>query len=254
MHNTTDDQYWPRDREEDENTEDDYRIYEPTTEITEIDEQDQPVQEQGGYWQWFKRQQRSTRIHIGCTLLVILLVFTGCLDSIFFVPTSSKPAPAYPQKLVRHPTSVPTVQPAIATPALLPQPTITPSPTPAQASVPVAQASPLPMFTATVTASAVEATVPGIPVSTPASRGFVHPALNRPCSAVNCNPWGYNFVKGSYIVSPPASFCAYFRCIRNFWSGKGYVVQCHDGSYSKSGGRRGVCDGHRGPWRVLYRH
>jgi hypothetical protein len=77
-----------------------------------------------------------------------------------------------------------------------------------------------------------------------------------PCPGVNCNPWGYNFdaTNGSLIYSPPADFCSYFECISSFWEGKGYVVECNDGMYSKSGGIRGACSYHGGVWRPLYAH
>jgi hypothetical protein len=72
--------------------------------------------------------------------------------------------------------------------------------------------------------------------------------------AVNCNPWGYNFSPGTVITDPPAAFCSYFDCINNFSNGLGYVVQCGDLRYSKSGGRSGVCSQHGGYKRTLYSH
>ncbi|MBX5449026.1 MAG: hypothetical protein IRZ24_03080, partial [Thermogemmatispora sp.] len=75
-----------------------------------------------------------------------------------------------------------------------------------------------------------------------------------PCPGVNCNPWGYNFEPGNLIYSPPPDFCLYFACISNFWNGRGYVVECSDGMYSKSGGIRGACSYHGGVWRPLYAH
>jgi hypothetical protein len=74
---------------------------------------------------------------------------------------------------------------------------------------------------------------------------------------VNGNPWGYNFVVASnhFIRNPPKNFCgSYFHCIKSFWQGKGYVMQCHDGLYSKSGGIRGSCSYHKGNWHILYWH
>jgi hypothetical protein len=65
------------------------------------------------------------------------------------------------------------------------------------------------------------------------------------------NPWCYNFVQGSTISSPPAAFCQYFRCIANFGNGRGYVVQCRDGTFSKSGGISGSCSSHGGNGRAL---
>jgi len=44
------------------------------------------------------------------------------------------------------------------------------------------------------------------------------------------NPWGYNFDCCSLITSH------FFPCIASFWSGTGYVVECADTMYSKSGG------------------
>lgn len=70
--------------------------------------------------------------------------------------------------------------------------------------------------------------------------------------AVNGNPWGYNFTCCHPITSPPSSFCSYFSCISSFWSGSGYVVECVDGKFSKSGGISGACSTHGGPWRPLY--
>ncbi len=66
------------------------------------------------------------------------------------------------------------------------------------------------------------------------------------------NPWGYNFTCCQLIYSPPASFCSYFVCISSFWNGAGYVMQCQDGMFSKSGGKSGSCSYHGGNWRPLY--
>ena len=83
-------------------------------------------------------------------------------------------------------------------------------------------------------------------------------ALSTPVSAagVNNNPWGYNYTaaQGSLIYVPPSGFCGYFRCIPNFKNGVGYVIECHDGWFSKSGGRRGSCSYHGGPGQTLYAH
>jgi hypothetical protein len=77
-------------------------------------------------------------------------------------------------------------------------------------------------------------------------------------AGVNNNPWNYSFVavRGRLITAPNPAFCngRYFRCIPNFPRGIGYVIECHDGLYSKSGGRPGSCSGHRGNWQALYAH
>jgi hypothetical protein len=46
--------------------------------------------------------------------------------------------------------------------------------------------------------------------------------------------------------NPPSDFCSFAPCIANFWNGRGYVVQCLDGLYSKSGGIQGSCSQHGG--------
>ena len=66
------------------------------------------------------------------------------------------------------------------------------------------------------------------------------------------NPWNYNFCGGSLITSPAPDFCSYFNCISSFANGTGYVVQCVDGAFSKSGGHTGVCSQHGGFKRNLY--
>jgi hypothetical protein len=66
------------------------------------------------------------------------------------------------------------------------------------------------------------------------------------------NPWGYNFGGSSFIYNPPCTFCNYFPCIPSFWDGSGYVVQCTDDDFSKSGGIQGSCSYHGGNWRPLY--
>lgn len=66
------------------------------------------------------------------------------------------------------------------------------------------------------------------------------------------NPYGYNFCGGGYVHSPPSDICSYFSCIDYFGSGKGYMVECADGTYSMSGGRRGACSYHGGERQPVY--
>ncbi len=80
------------------------------------------------------------------------------------------------------------------------------------------------------------------------------PPPTQPPTGVNGNPWGYNFVPSNLIYSPPASFCSYFSCINNFPNGRGYVEECQDGMYSKSGGIRGSCSYYGGDLQPLYSH
>jgi hypothetical protein len=108
---------------------------------------------------------------------------------------------------------------------------------------------------ATATATKTQATPTAQPTATavPTATATPKPQPKPTCipGAVNCNPWGYNFTHGSYITSPPGGFCGYFNCIPSFWNGSGYVVQCQDGTYSKSGGHTGSCSRHGGDKRAL---
>jgi len=107
-----------------------------------------------------------------------------------------------------------------------------------------------PTATVEATATHVQST------STPRSH-----ATNTPCASP-CNPWGYNFnaAGGTKITNPSSAFCSYFACIGNppsytsFWNGKGYVMECKDTKFSRSGGTQNSCSQHGGDWRTLYAH
>lgn len=80
------------------------------------------------------------------------------------------------------------------------------------------------------------------------------PTTTKPKSLCGAppNPWNYHFCGGSSrITAPPEDFCAYFDCIDNFWNGRGYVIQCKDDMFSKSGGIQGSCSYHQGNKRPL---
>ena len=98
------------------------------------------------------------------------------------------------------------------------------------------------------------------PTATPAPTPTPTPVPTQPpptaapvadtCGAPQ-NPWGYGFCSGSTISNPPGNFCSYFSCISNFWNGRGYVEQCKDGMFSKSGGISGSCSYHGGNRQAL---
>ncbi len=132
---------------------------------------------------------------------------------------------------------VPTLAP---TATLTPEPTATPTPSPTPVPTPTPTPTPTPVPVPPVQQQA--------PVQQPA------PPPPAPPSGVNGNPWGYDFNPGNYIYSTPAAFCTYFSCINNFENGTGYVEECSDGMYSRSGGRSGSCSHHGGNWRPLYSH
>jgi hypothetical protein len=87
-------------------------------------------------------------------------------------------------------------------------------------------------------------------------RRVIHLVVAKPEPPPPCgvfgNPWCYTFAGGNYISNPPANFCSYFNCISSFWDGRGHVIQCQDGWFSKSGGISGSCSYHGGNWRYLY--
>jgi hypothetical protein len=55
----------------------------------------------------------------------------------------------------------------------------------------------------------------------------------------------------SYLGStnPPPNFCSFAACVPNFFQDPGFVVQCADGLYSKTGGTTSVCPGRGGAVR-----
>ncbi len=75
------------------------------------------------------------------------------------------------------------------------------------------------------------------------------------------NPYGYTFCSdagGTTITNPPSDFCSNLPCIGSapdhdtFWAGRGHVIECQDGDFSKSGGIQGSCSSHGGNNRTLY--
>lgn len=135
----------------------------------------------------------------------------------------------------------------------------TPSPTATATSAP-AQPLPLPPTATATTEPATPTAMPPTPTATPqpapptpTSQPTTAPTT-PPSTGVNNNPWGYDFNPGTKITDPPANFCDVFKCISSFWSGKGYVVQCVNGDFSKSGGRTGACSKQGGVKQTLYSH
>jgi hypothetical protein len=94
--------------------------------------------------------------------------------------------------------------------------------------------------------------VPGsAQAQTTVSAGIVSSAPSASTCGAPKNPWGYNYCGGKYIYRPASSICSYFRCMDNFWNGRGYVMQCRDGVLGKSGGISGSCSWHGGNRRPL---
>jgi hypothetical protein len=170
-------------------------------------------------------------VRIGCGLFLVFCLVVACIGvASGNGNTNTAAATATPGSQVAqnaHPTSQPTHKPG-ATATSKPTATATPKPTATATPKPTATATPKPQPTATNT-----------------------PAPSCQYQAVNNNPWCYNFSCCNYIYSPPSDFCAYFSCINNFGNGSGYVEECNDGMYSKSGGRSGSCSYHGGNLQPL---
>jgi hypothetical protein len=149
------------------------------------------------------------------------------------VPTLSAPSTTAPPSLVAAPTAAATTAQAsqAPTPAAAPQPAHTsPANKPAPTTAP---AKPAPTAASKPTAAAA-------------------PAAAQLCGAPS-NPYGYNFCgHGTAISTPNAGVCNYFNCIKTFWNGLGYLVECNDGTYSLSGGRSGACSSHHGEMREVF--
>lgn len=111
------------------------------------------------------------------------------------------------------------------------------------------------------------ATFPPTPQRRPTEQAptqTIQPIIHSPLPAppphqptgVGGNPWGYAFDPGSLIYTPVPGFCSgqYFSCTPSFAQGIGYVVECQDRLYAKSGGRPGSCSHHGGDRAILYAH
>jgi LysM repeat protein len=90
-----------------------------------------------------------------------------------------------------------------------------------------------------------------LPGGTPGAAGTppaATPTVSQPASTATqaAIATATPFDPASFLGStdPPANFCSMANCIPSFSDGQGYVVQCGDGLYSKSGGRTGACAGH----------
>lgn len=175
-------------------------------------------------WQWYRAQRSKTRRGIGCGVIVAILLLIGMCSSVVSAASNSgnqansdaTPTNQVVQQAASSTDTPTTAATATATPTPKPKPTPRPTTPPAQPT----------------------------PTSAPSHTG------------VNGNPWGYDFnsTGGSMIYNPPATFCSYFACITTFWNGHGYVDQCVDGDYSKSGGLSGACSHHGGEQQPLYSH
>lgn len=168
-------------------------------------------------WQRYRGMSRNAQILIAVGASLVLLMCSCCSCGVFANALNSSNSTA--ASTATTGSSGQTAHLVSSVTATRPTPTATPKPT--ATALPTATPKPAPKPTC----------IPG---------------------AVNCNPWGYRFSGGKLIYNPPGSFCSYFNCIASFWNGSGYVTQCQDGTYSKSGGRTGSCSKHGGDKRILF--
>jgi hypothetical protein len=179
---------------------------------------------------------------IGAGVGVLLTICLGLGLALALVAPSQTPTgqrangggPVGVQTLETLPAAGPDLTPTTTAPA----PDATPSPTPPPPTT-TKPATTAPVTTHTTARSTVATTR----TTTKA------PSL---CGAP-ANPYGYNFCGGATISNPPSDICSYLSCIANFWNGRGYIEQCNDGKFSKSGGIQGSCSYHGGNRRPLYR-
>jgi hypothetical protein len=168
------------------------------------------------------------------------LIFYVAVANVTASPTASTPLLVTPTTSVQSLAQVDTATPTQTTSLPFTQSTSTPaSLPPPQTTQPTTS---LPQSQQTTQPPAPQPTQ----ASTPERTGW------------NGNPWGFDFnpANGQRITNPPPAFCTagYFLCIPNFSNGTGYVVQCRDGKFSKSGGRPGSCSQHGGELQTLYAH
>ncbi|MEU3452837.1 hypothetical protein ABZ671_04435 [Micromonospora sp. NPDC006766] len=112
---------------------------------------------------------------------------------------------------------------------------------------------------ASTTAPVPSPAAPAVPATSPKphrTRATPTAAPSRPVAESRCgapdNPYGYDFCGGQRIRTPDRGVCDWFDCVPDFWSGRGWLVQCHDGTVSLTGGQRDSCTGHRGFRRTVW--
>ena len=176
----------------------------------------------------YQQLPRSSKITPGLAIAAFLLIlaFGGAYGLSFHAAAS--------QRGSSYVTSLGSIPPAPGSPSPTPESQETPFPALSQIVKNIPTPTPVP-------------TVAPVQQATPTP---------TPERGVNNNPWGYNFDPGRLIYNPPAQFCSYFKCARDFfWSWiYGYVVECNDGSFSRTGGTQFVCSHDYGVKRKLYAH
>ncbi|MEV0426511.1 hypothetical protein [Micromonospora sp. NPDC050495] len=144
---------------------------------------------------------------------------------------------------------------ALVVPAMLfeSDPPVRPGSEMAAAATPATSATPAPPPVAPAVRNETASTPkprrarPTRPAAPTTRHATPQPRGERRCGAP-ANPFGYDFCGGDRIRRPDRDVCDWFDCAPGFWSGRGWLVQCRDGSISLSGGQRDSCarnDGYR---------
>jgi len=207
-----------------------------------------------GAWNWYKRQKRGAQIGIGCGAIFLVLMLCTCSMAAVAGNNQASPQVAQVTQTVTGTTKPTETAMSLAT-ATPTSPAVQPTATPVQLTS--IQPTPTQMVSVQPTMVPTRVVVPTptpVPTQAPVPVPTPVPTQAPARTGVNGNPWGYDFNQGNLIYSPPADFCNYFSCIKNFPNGRGYVIECQDGMYSKSGGIRGSCSSHGGDLRILYSH
>ncbi len=176
------------------------------------------------YQQKIGRLPKWQQAGIGCGSIILILFLCGICAAIGNASSVAQ------QPLTQASPSAAPTQNAL--------PANRPTPTPTEVKL---RPSPTPTPHPTV---AVPPTQPPPPAPTPTP---VHTGLDG-------NPYGYDLRPGNLIYNPPSDLCNYIPCIASFWNGRGYVEECQDGEFSKSGGISGSCSRHGGDKQPLYSH
>jgi hypothetical protein len=179
-------------------------------------------------WNWYKQRTPLGKIGYGCFSLIVILIACSIFGSVASVIGGSNSATIVSQ------TSTPTI-----TQVIHPQ---TPTPKPTVKLAPTSTPAPTPTPTPTVEPQQIPTPPPASPVPT--------------CNGTLVDGICYSFdpTGGVLVYNPAPDFCSYFSCIANFSKGRGYVVECNDGMFSKSGGIPGSCSRHNGNMRPIYQH
>ena len=208
---------------------------------------------------WLRTDWSLRRRGAITAVVAVVVLILGATSSPPPAKTVQLSSPVGGVATLSAPTSAPTPSSGAAIPGST---SAKPSTSPAAATTtrpvsaaPTSHAAALPPAPTTATTTRPAAPPPPAPTTKapPPKQPTQAPTSQRSTCGAPSNPYGYNFCgDGSYVTGPPGDICDYFDCIDNFWHGRGYMVECNDGTYSMSGGLRGACSDHGGEDQPVY--